>query len=94
VPLETLPGWPAAPDPSPLASLALLVGAPALAAAVIIALVQIRATLTKRYGSEVSDSAWAGARPEAVATAGVPPTAIDTSTAEGPPESGGASARW
>lgn len=94
VPLETLQGWPAAPDPSPLASLALLVGAPALAAAVIIALVQIRATITKQYGSETHESAWAGARPEAVATAGVPPTAIDTGKTESPPESGGASARW
>ncbi len=95
VPLETLQGWPVAPDPSPLQSLALLVGAPALAAAVIIALVQIRATITNRYGSQGNETAWAGARPDAVATAGVPPTAIDTSHAEGPPEStGGASARW
>jgi hypothetical protein len=28
VPLQTLPGWPAAPDPSPLHVLALLVGGP------------------------------------------------------------------
>jgi hypothetical protein len=94
VPLETLAGWPDAPNPSVLESLAVLVAAPALVAAVIIALVQIRATLTKRYGTEVNESAWAGARPEAVRTAGVPPTAIDTSDAEAPPESGGASARW
>jgi hypothetical protein len=95
VPLETLQGWPVVADPTPLQSLAVLVGAPALAAAVIIALVQIRATLTNQYGSEASESAWAGALPEAVATAGVPPTAMDTSHADGPPEpTGGASARW
>jgi hypothetical protein len=95
VPLETLQGWPAVADPSPLQSLALLVGAPAIVTAVIIALVQIRATLTKGYGSQVSESGWAGARPEAVTSAGVPPTSMDTSKADGPPEdTGGASGRW
>jgi hypothetical protein len=95
VPLETLQGWPEVADPTPLQSLALLVGAPLLVTLVIIALVQIRHSLTKRYGAESSESAWAGTRPEAVATAGVPPTSMDTSKAEGPPEStGGASGRW
>lgn len=99
VPLETLQGWPVVADPSPLQSLALLVGAPLVATAVIVALVQIRATLTNRYGSQgASHAAWSGSRPEAAAAAGVPPTALDTSTAEeptGPADTtGGASARW
>ncbi len=95
VPLETLAGWPAAPDPSPLISLALLVGVPAVAALVIIALVNIRARLTGGYGAEVNESGWAGARSDAVAAAGVPPTAIDTSDADVPAEkTGGASGRW
>lgn len=102
VPLETLAGWPAAPNPSVLESLALLVGAPALATLVIIALVNIRAKLTGGYGSQVDESGWAGARPSEVAAAGVPPTSMDTSNAEEPPDepadepekTGGASARW
>jgi hypothetical protein len=95
VPLETLAGWPAAPNPSPLESLALLVGAPAIVALVIIALVNIRSRLTGGYGSHVNESGWAGARPDAVASAGVPPTALDTSSAEAPAEkTGGASGRW
>ena len=84
VPLETLAGWPAAPDPSPLVSLGLLVGIPAVGALVIIALVNVRAKLVGDYGAQMHASAWAGDHPEATIAAGVPPTAIDTSPAEGP----------
>lgn len=102
VPLETLAGWPAAPDPSPLHSLALLIGLPALGALVIIALVNIRAKLVGDYGSQMHASAWSGDHPEATIAAGVPPTALDTSTAEAPADpsaekpqqTGGASAKW
>ena len=95
VPLETLAGWPAAPDPSPLLSLGLLVGLPALSALVIIALVNMRARLVGDYGAQMHASAWSGDHPEATIAAGVPPTAIDTSHAEAPPENtGGASAKW
>jgi hypothetical protein len=79
-----------------LASLALLVGAPAIVTAVIIALVQIRATLTHSYGAEANEPAWAGARPEAVKAAGVPSKPdLDPTTSESQAQaSGGASARW
>ncbi len=96
VPLETLAGWPAAPDPSPLHSLGLLIGLPALGALVIIVLVNIRARLVGDYGAQMHSSAWSGDHPEATIAAGVPPTAIDTSHAEAPAErnTGGASAKW
>ena len=40
VPLDTLAGWPAAPDPTPLQSLGLLVGIPAVAFLIMFGLVQ------------------------------------------------------
>lgn len=100
VPLETLAGWPEAPNPSPLVSLGLLIGIPAVGALVIIALVNIRAKLVGDYGAQMHAAAWSGDHPHAQMAAGVPPTAIDTSSAEGPPaeqkgeQTGGASARW
>ena len=109
VALETLPGWPAVPNPSPLVSLGLLLGLPALGALVIIALVYIRARLVGDYGAQMHAAAWSGDRPDATIAAGVPPTAIDTSSAVGPDgepierksverksveKTGGASAKW
>lgn len=38
IPLETLPGWPEAPDPTVLETLALLIGLPAAAFAVLLLL--------------------------------------------------------
>jgi len=37
--LETLPGWPAAPDPTAIESLTVLIGIPAAIAAVVVLLI-------------------------------------------------------
>ena len=62
VPLETLEGWPAAPDPSPLEALGLLVGFPALATAIIAALVLLAARSERKRGTEgtVAEPVWLG----------------------------------
>jgi hypothetical protein len=62
VPLETLSGWPAAPDPSPLQVLGLLVGIPLLVFIVVVAVVKIGAAAHAGRGDIIqsSDPLWVG----------------------------------
>jgi hypothetical protein len=91
VPLDTLAGWPAAPDPSALQVLGLLVGAPLLVIIVVIAIAKIsNAAGAGDEHAEVTEPVWVGGRPE---------QKTDTQAAiegggEAKPESGGAGARW
>lgn len=68
VPLETLSGWPPAPDPSVLQVLGLLVGFPALVFIVIYAIAQIGSArqAARGTGVGVTDPVWVGGpdRPE------------------------------
>lgn len=94
VPLETLPGWPAAPNPSVLHWLGLVIGLP-LVIAVIIAAASYLATTReiKRFGPAVNPTtAFAGAAGVEGSTGEVPAgieakPAADAGT-------GGTSARW
>ncbi len=62
VPLETLAGWPAAPDPSPLVVLGLLVGLPALVCAAVVAIARIGNLAKASRGDtvQVTDPVWVG----------------------------------
>jgi hypothetical protein len=62
VPLETLSGWPAAPDPSALQVLGLLVGLPLLVFIVVIAIAKIGAAAHAGRGDiiDASDPLWVG----------------------------------
>ena len=103
VPLETLPGWPAAPNPPALHSLAVLIGIPAVAFIVIAIFGKISAANSKASGGLVSttDTVWLGASPKSLGTDGDEKPAIEAaeatssgSTRAGSKEIGGASARW
>jgi hypothetical protein len=96
VPLETLPGWPEAPAPSVLGTLALLVGFPALVSLIIVGIAKLRRP--RSSPDQTGEPLWLrGEEPAGVAgTSGVP--AIEARRAadsggEGS-ERGGASARW
>lgn len=63
VPLETLPGWPAAQAPTALQALGLLIGIPAVLFVIIAGLAKVSAMVSaSRYpSSAVPDSVWLGA---------------------------------
>jgi hypothetical protein len=90
VPLDTLAGWPGAPDPSPLEVLGLLFGAPLLVIIVVIAIAKIsNAVGAGDAHEEVTEPIWVGGRPEQKTEA--------TAAIEGgepKSDSGGAGARW
>ena len=67
MPLETLSGWPQAPNPTILQSLALLVGIPLLIAIVVIAMIEIgaRARRGREDPALTSDPLWVGAQESA-----------------------------
>ena len=96
VPFETLPGWPAAPTPSVLGSLAIFVGFPLVVGLVVTALVMLRRPRADANTS--ADPLWLrGEDPAAAPTvegvrANEARRAIE-GTAEGT-DRGGASARW
>lgn len=99
VPLETLPGWPPAPNPPALLSLAILIGIPAVAFILIAIFGKISASASKASGGLVSstDTVWLGASPKSLGTDGDEKPAIEAakaSTSTGAGEIGGASARW
>jgi len=52
-PFETLPGWPAAPDPTAIESLTVLIGIPAAIAAVVLLLI-MAPTWFSRGGDQVA----------------------------------------
>ncbi len=90
VPLDTLEGWPPAPDPSALQVLALLVGAPLVVIVAVIAIAKISNTVGKGDAhEEVTEPVWVGGRPEAKTEA---QGAIEAGEVQS--ESGGAGARW
>ncbi|HET9778695.1 MAG TPA: hypothetical protein VFP81_05375, partial [Propionibacteriaceae bacterium] len=62
VPLETLSGWPAAPNPSILASLAIFVGFPVLVFIIVIAISKIATGMHESRGEDIhaSDPLWVG----------------------------------
>lgn len=95
VPLETLSGWPAVPNPSVLQFTLLLIGAPLLLSLVIAGL-SFRATThaEARFGPPVNPSALAigAATPAIEGAAGSGRVGIE---AKAPDEgTGGTSARW
>ena len=63
VPLETLSGWPQAPDPSVLQVLGLLVGLPLLVFFIVVAISKIVTTAHARRGDivQATDPLWVGA---------------------------------
>lgn len=90
VPLDTLAGWPPAPDPSWLQVLGLLIGLPLLVMVVVIAIAKISNAAGKGDAhEEVTEPVWVGGRPEQKTES---PAAIESG--EAPSESGGAGARW
>ncbi|GAA2099443.1 hypothetical protein GCM10009841_13370 [Microlunatus panaciterrae] len=87
VPLETLPGWPVAENPSFVQEWGLLIGIPALICVVIILLAKAPtlARASRKSPVAVQETLWLGAgSTEAKALEGT----------AGPREVGGASARW
>lgn len=93
VPLETLPGWPAAPNPSPLHWLGLLIAIPVILG-VVIALASYLASTreAKRFGPPINPArAYAGSA--ALAGSGAGSTAIEAKPGADA-DTGGASARW
>lgn len=91
MPLETLPGWPAAPDPSILQALGLLIGAPLVLGLLIAAGTYLSATRElNRFGPPVNPArAYAG---EQSLQGGEGAAAIEAPAADA--GTGGTSARW
>jgi len=88
--LDTLEGWPIAPDPSALQVLGLLFGLPLLVIIIVIAIAKIsNAVGAGDAHEEVTEPVWVGGRPEQKTEA---TAAIEGS--EGASDSGGAGARW
>lgn len=94
VPLETLPGWPAAPNPTPLHALLLLVGVPLVVILIIAGSSWLSSTHElKKYGPTVNPTtAFAGAPGVESATEEVPAGIEAKTTSDS--GTGGTSARW
>ncbi|HZA32780.1 MAG TPA: hypothetical protein VE462_14825 [Propionibacteriaceae bacterium] len=91
VPLDTLEGWPAAPDPSWLQILGLLVGLPLVVIVVVIGIAKVLNAARKGDAhEEVTEPVWVGGRPEQKTES----TAAIEGGGQAPSESGGAGARW
>jgi len=92
VPLETLSGWPAAPDPTVLQILGLLIGFPALVFVIVfgIAIIGNAAKSKRTTTADVGDPVWVGGRSRGELEASGPDQAGD---ADANPV-GGAGARW
>ncbi len=62
VPLETLPGWPTVTDPTPLQSLGLLIGLPAVVFILVFAIAKIgnMAKASNSSSGAVADPVWVG----------------------------------
>ena len=91
VPLYTLPGWPSVENPSVLQLLGLLIGFPALAFVVVIAVAKIGNMVKgNRDDGAVTEPLWVGGREIEQGSPGASPSGASQSKAE----SGGASARW
>ncbi len=92
MPLDTLSGWPVAPDPTVLQSLGLLIGFPLLAIIVVYAIAKIGNVAQAGRGvpEEVHESVWVGGRQQGELES-APPSA-DSGDEANPV--GGAGARW
>lgn len=92
VPLETLPGWPAAPNPSVLHWLGLIVAIPVILAVIIAAASYLATTRDiKRFGPAVNPRT-AYAVPGVTGSSGAP---AEIEAAPGADvDTGGTSARW
>ncbi len=108
VPLETLPGWPPAPDPSPLQVIGLLFGLPLLVMIIVTVLIKARSLAATGRGSSTkyTDPTWLGAKEgvqeivgddnaaaQAALQAG-PSVDVSAAGTERAEDRGGASARW
>ncbi len=90
--LETLPGWPAAPDPTVLQSVGLLIVLPAVVIVIVFAAAFIgNAAKAKRTTTaEVGDPLWVGGRAQGELEASGP---AEVGEGDSNPV-GGAGARW
>ncbi len=94
VPIETLPGWPAAPNPTVLEALGVLVLIPGVLALVIIGAAYLSSSREiKRFGPAVNP-ARAYADPEAAALSSNVRSAELETSAGSDAGTGGTSARW
>ena len=67
VPLETLPGWPAAPPASVVGTLLLLVGVPALVFLIVLGIATLRPAQSSYDAMQEREAFWAGSgAPEAL----------------------------
>lgn len=95
VPLETLPGWPAAPEPSALQLLLLLVGAPLLIGLVVAGMSWVGSTRElKRYGPVVNPTTSFAGAPGVESAADAVPAGIESGPVTENLGTGGTSARW
>lgn len=107
VPLETLSGWPAAPNPNPLLVLGLLFGLPLVVIIVISVLIKARSLSAAGRGSSATytDPTWLGAKQGVQEILGDDNAAGQAALQGGPVDDadngatltdqrGGASARW
>lgn len=93
VPLETLPGWPAAPNPSVLHWLGLVIGVPVVIAVVIAGASFLATTRElKRFGPPINPARAYAGDPE-LAGAAASSTAIEAKPGADA-DTGGTSARW
>ena len=101
MPLDTLAGWPAAPEPTVLETLGLLVGAPLLVTIVVVAIAKIGNAVKAGRGEAppVADSIWVGGRQAGGEIEAAPELhGVGAEDADRTPEAdrtpGGAGARW
>lgn len=104
VPLETLNGWPAVTDPTPLQVLGLLIGFPLLLVAVVFGISKASAMIqaSRNPDQGVAGPLWLGSHTETVLEGSQAHSAVaelenSTATAgslRAGSETGGASARW
>ena len=95
VPLETLAGWPAAPEPSILQTLALLVGIPLLVAVIVFVIAKIGTSVQASRGdaAPAADSVWVGGR-QAGGEIEAAPEMHGAGAEDDESSPGGAGARW
>lgn len=97
VPLETLAGWPAAPQPTVLQTLGLLVGVPLLVFIVVIAINKIVQSIHAKRGTAMPpvEAMWVGGKEGPVDIESGPDEApaLESGT-EKADQTGGAGARW
>ena len=108
VPLETLPGWPDAPNPSALEALGVLVGAPLVVIALVAVLTRVHHAVKGNVGTPavMNQPVWVnGRRIESASQSSKTDSAQDSMAAghqaitdrldrESESDKGGAGARW